>query len=80
MYFQRSGIVAIQKPTKSVVGVGVATVKPRAQRARAPRAIDTVTGVNVVVGTVAVALAVDTLVVFWKKYRREQDEREPEED
>ncbi len=78
MYFQRSGIVAIQKPTKSVVGV--ATVKPRAPLARAPRAIDTVTGVNVVVGTVAVALAVDTLVVFWKKCRREQDEREPEED
>lgn len=75
MYFQRSQIAALQKPN----------VKPRTPRVSTPRALDSVTGVNAVVGTVAVALAVDTLAVFWKKYRKEQalkknEQATPEDD
>jgi hypothetical protein len=71
MYFQKSFLplqnpksIALQKPTRPAVGVTV--MKPR--KLSVPRA--DITGVNVVVGTVAVALAVDTLAVFWRKYQQ----------
>ncbi len=71
MYFQKS-CPALQKPTRTVLGVAV--VKPR--KLNVPRA--DITGVNVVVGTVAVALAVDTLAVFWKKYQQRKQLQEQE--
>jgi hypothetical protein len=73
MYFQRS---ALLKPKPSAVS-GVAVIKPRKLRVNAPRAtLESITGVNVVVGTVAVALAVDTLAVFWKKYQQRKAQQE----